>query len=368
MLCCVHCFEDVHQELIKFIKDNGEPHRSCDYCGSRRTYAFEPHRLESLFLPLLSCYEVAAPGVNLIPDEDATECGELLLDLLQVDFSLFSEAAWADWSKANELLDSILNDPMDIRDGGYAVDTESLWCRREQNFTERSEVDLWDTFSNHLQYERRFIPDEHDPEISDPRYGLPAWLPRLERLLPAGTRFYRGRRDRYILDEMGAPPHDKASAGRANPEGIPFLYLASDIDTVIAELRPEKGLTLSIAEFTLSKEVRIVDLSESPANPSPFGFPEGENLNNLMNKYALLRHLKVELARPIDSRKANIAYIPTQYLTEIIRNEAYDGMLYQSAMGSGKNLVLFSPEKAKPISIGYYLVQDIHYTKLVIDG
>jgi hypothetical protein len=319
MLCCIRCFDDIHQELIKFIKENGKPNRSCDYCGSRRTYVIEPHRLESLFTPLLSCYEVAAPGVNMIPDEDAIEVGELLPSLLQEDFSLFSQAAW---SKVNELLDRILNDPMDIRDGGYAFDTESLWCRREQNFTERSEVDLWDTFSNHLQHERRFIPDEHDPEIFDPRYGLSAWLPKLERLLPASTRFYRGRRDRYILDEMGAPSHDKASAGRANPEGIPFLYLASDIDTVIAELRPEKGLTLSIAEFTLSEEVRIVDLSESPANPSPFGFPEGDNLYILMNKYALLRHLNVELARPICQEKPILLTYPRNILPRLFEMKA----------------------------------------------
>jgi len=299
----------------------------------------------------------------MLPDENAFEVGELLTSLLQEDFSVFSEAAW---SKADELLDRILNDPMDIRDGGYAFDTESLWCSREQNFTERSEIDLWNTFSYHLQYERRFIPDERDPEIFDPRYGLHTWLPKLERLLPADTSFYRGRRDRYTLDEIGAPPHDKASAGRANPEGIPFLYLASDIDTVIAELRPEKGLTLSVAEFALSEQVRIVDLSESPANPSPFGFPNDDDLYTLRNKYALLRHLNVELARPIDSRKASIAYVPTQYLTEIIRNEGYDGMRYQSAMGSGKNLVLFSPEKAKPISIDYYRVIDIHYRKQLV--
>ena len=44
-------------------------------------------------------------------------------------------------------------------------------------------------------------------------------------------KWYRARIQRtekpYNKDEMGVPPKEKASQGRANPVGIPYLYLAS---------------------------------------------------------------------------------------------------------------------------------------------
>ncbi|NLK52763.1 MAG: RES domain-containing protein [Syntrophomonadaceae bacterium] len=41
--------------------------------------------------------------------------------------------------------------------------------------------------------------------------------------------------------ELCAPPKEKCSAGRLNPKGVPYLYLADSIDTVISELRPSTG-------------------------------------------------------------------------------------------------------------------------------
>jgi hypothetical protein len=41
----------------------------------------------------------------------------------------------------------------------------------------------------------------------------------------------------FPKDKMGAPPTEWATAGRANPQGIPFLYLSDAPETTFYEIR-----------------------------------------------------------------------------------------------------------------------------------
>ena len=75
-------------------------------------------------------------------------------------------------------------------------------------------------------YENRFFPQT---EIDEERLrGL------LSHLLLGSDElnqiWYRARlqsmTEPFLRDEMGAPPKHLASQGRANPAGIPYLYLA----------------------------------------------------------------------------------------------------------------------------------------------
>ena len=45
----------------------------------------------------------------------------------------------------------------------------------------------------------------------------------------------------YPIAEMGAPPKRLATHGRANPPGIPYLYLGSLPDTAVAKVHPIQG-------------------------------------------------------------------------------------------------------------------------------
>ncbi|WP_211222764.1 RES family NAD+ phosphorylase [Paludibacterium yongneupense] len=47
----------------------------------------------------------------------------------------------------------------------------------------------------------------------------------------------------YPIDKMGAPPKQLATHGRANPTGIPYLYLGSHPATAIAEIRRKHPLS-----------------------------------------------------------------------------------------------------------------------------
>jgi len=363
MLCCVNCFNDKHTNLIEFIKQNGKAGRLCDYCGKKRTTVIDPGRLRPLFEPILTLYKPLETGENVLPDENWMDVGEPLATLLDQDFFVFSDDAL---DRSSELVEAIFNDnqsPFDTTGNGYIFAPDVLWCSREKSFIERPSAEQWEMFSYHLRYERRFIPDlknDFFDDMMNPQTSLPPVLRRLEGVLRVGERYYRGRTEKHTLESMGAPPRELASAGRANPRGIPFLYLAKDPETVIAEVRPWKGQSISIAEFELVEDVRIIDLSEAPRLESPFGF--SENLYMLKDGYRVLEKLSRQLSKPIDPKTVEIEYLPTQYITEIIRNQGYDGMVYKSAMRSGgHNLVLFSPDKAKAMNIEYVDIIDINY-------
>src|SRR3546814_2028076 len=62
------------------------------------------------------------------------------------------------------------------------------------------------------------------------------------RQVPEGTRVFRARMKERgdawspCAKELGAPPFDKARAGRMNPAGIPYLYVAFDTKTALREI------------------------------------------------------------------------------------------------------------------------------------
>ena len=169
----------------------------------------------------------------------------------------------------------------------------------------------------------------------------------------------KGERIPFDLIEMGPPPPEKTPAGRANPPGIPFLYTALDQPTAVAEIRPWKGALVSVAKFVLAREIVIIDLANIPPTETPFGI---ESLNWVLESRQMLSILGEKLCTPIDPQASEIEYVPTQYVTELIRDLRYDGILYKSALGPNNNLVLFDPNSARVESVEFVHVAALHYT------
>ena len=59
--------------------------------------------------------------------------------------------------------------------------------------------------------------------------------------------------------ERMCPKIGRANEGRANPKGIPYLYLASNRDTALAEVRPWVGSYVSVGQFKISRKLRVVN-------------------------------------------------------------------------------------------------------------
>src|SRR6266566_4486089 len=55
------------------------------------------------------------------------------------------------------------------------------------------------------------------------------------------------------------PIRGRAKEGRVNPKGIPYLYLATHRDTAVAEVRPWKGGVVSVGQFRVVRDLRLVN-------------------------------------------------------------------------------------------------------------
>lgn len=208
-----------------------------------------------------------------------------------------------------------------------------------------------------LTKENRYhLPPESDRFVS----ALVRYAERQKTIkFAAGESFWRARAhdfspdQPFSLEQMGAPPRDKAGHGRLNPRGIPYLYLASDELTAISEVRPWKQLNLTVAEFQASRELRIVNITrqERFAQPTPPDLTGAE--------FTWSQIITWLFSHPFDPRD-DTAYVPTQYIAERVKAAGFDGIAYDSALHTGGyNVALFDTSAAKAISRKVAKVTDI---------
>jgi hypothetical protein len=151
----------------------------------------------------------------------------------------------------------------------------------------------------------------------------------------------------YPINEMQAPPPKYASHGRANPAGIPYLYLGSEVDTAASEIRPHTGEIICVAEFTTPNDLKIVDLRNPRQTVSPFLLADEADVGRMRSDIRFLERLGEELTRPVLPQAAAFDYTPSQYLCEFIKKCGYDGVIYRSSVSIGMNMALFKPNRAQ---------------------
>jgi hypothetical protein len=155
---------------------------------------------------------------------------------------------------------------------------------------------------------------------------------------------------------MGKPPTEKAIEGRANPQGISYLYLASNSDTAIAEKRSQLKDAITVGEFRVNDEIIVIDL-RNPQIGTPFKW--GDNLEFVLKIQGFLKLLGFILSKPVDRNKTQLEYLPTQYLCEFIKDQDFHGVLYNSFLGDGYNIVLFDETKVDCVSTKLYEITSI---------
>jgi RES domain-containing protein len=169
--------------------------------------------------------------------------------------------------------------------------------------------------------------------------------------------------------DLGTPPKDQAKEGRANPRGIPYLYLASRIETAIAEVRPWIKADVSVGYFKLTRRIKILDVSDDKPkwHASGFDFLTGEKVEWSFTQEELEVYAWGDINRafslPIQPGTEASQYIPTQYLAEYFKNHGYQGIAYRSSVDeSGYNLVLFKPAFAKLAHARVFDISAIKYS------
>lgn len=155
---------------------------------------------------------------------------------------------------------------------------------------------------------------------------------------------------------MKAPPAEKAVAGRANPRGISYLYCSTDPLTCVSEIRPWKGAKVTIAEMIVNKELVVLDLSNTKFSPFIL-----ENSEDIITVRMLVGNFSQDISQPINPEVAELDYLPTQYITEIIKRIGYDGIYFKSSLGLEYNIVIFDQNNVSVNNIEYDVVRGITY-------
>lgn len=326
--CCATCFSD---RLIRsqLIHQCDPVTQTCDYCGAENGLCVEPARLGQWFETLLATYE-------LDPD------GSLLVDLVIDEWGFFRDSGLSKIA-AKDLLAEVLDDGEIVRKRFSAIP-----------YLTGGNLRRWEDLRDEMMHVNRWF------------LNVPMDMDRTEELLNqlitplselGELSWYRARLMTndvaYPLTEMGAPPAHLAGHGRANPAGIPYLYLGSTRETSVAELRPHTGEEACIAEFEMVRDdLKLADLRDPGALVSPF-YGDESWVIQLRADLPLLSRLGDELTRPVHPRGAPFEYIPTQYLCEFIKTCGFDGVVYRSSVSSddGINMALFDPAAACAVRV-----------------
>ena len=128
----------------------------------------------------------------------------------------------------------------------------------------------------------------------------------------------------YFGADIDAPPARFVQGGRFNRTGISYLYLADNVETCIAEIHLQVGQICSIAQFECVKKGKYVLIEIQAGNN------EIENLYNTLTK-------------PVHSGIKDY-YLVTQFFADVFRKMGYDGMIFPSTQGEGKNVVSFNKD------------------------
>lgn len=247
-----------------------------------------------------------------------------------------------------------------VRDPGLLVRDilgEAACDRRYSPGTEVLELKSgWDEFKNELKHKNRFFPTatlfssvlSPAPEARGVEAGVfYQLLEQLEAPVYRGAVFYRARiSDTQIAPgEMGCPPPLLATGGRANPAGIPYLYLAENEETCIAEVRPANSSSIYVSRFRPRVDLKVLDLTSPRLHCSAASFEETQ-LGYVLGLLNFLELLSLELSKPVRAENSHLEYLPTQFLCELIKSRTnLQGIVFNSSFGFGRNFVFFSSDE-----------------------
>lgn len=233
---------------------------------------------------------------------------------------------------------SMVDEPLlheDLRQE-FIIAFDRMWCQQNPYRLEHSKVLIhsWLEFAEVVRTNRRFLTPldttAHDPmddELLPTGKVLGAVGDAIQRSdqrvlkRSADLRITRARvhESSEILDTaqtLGSPPSSRAKHNRMSGEGISMFYGAEDADTAIAEIRSNSNQVVTVGSWTPTCELVYLDLLAAQPIPSIFDADE----RSYRTELRFLIGFADDLARPIDVEDRGLEYIPTQIVTEYIRD------------------------------------------------
>ncbi len=339
---CRHCIGD-DPYLRNLVRKAFVANRACTYCNSSRRRAG----------PISSVMSAIFRGIRYNYADDATAA---VPAGIEVDYYSskdvvddVADSEGLEWPE--QLIEDIANA---LTDDSWVQAAEGHWMgshgHEVLNYS-------WRAFTHAVKHKSRF---HFRSPRSDHSYGeevsVDEMLPflanlvrrhRLPRKLVAGTTAYRVRvgQHPHSVQELGPPPPQGARAGRMNPAGIPYFYLAMTEQTALAEARIAAGQVATVSRWALAKDLYVLDLTRLLRAPSVFtGRWADHDLVQFI--YAFVH----AISQPVNhDGSEHIEYVPTQVISEFFaqafryaKGRSLDGIIFPSAPVQGaKNLVLF---------------------------
>lgn len=319
----------------------------CAYCNSQEVFVYTPSQLSLFFKGIIDLYEVdnesdMSIGVKIIEDFKNKVFTSKLISSNNID-NLIRDIIIDD----KDSYQSILENPVALK----------ISKTLERENANQTLFLSWDKFSKEIKTTNRF-----HLENSLDLIHLKSLFQHYVKELPMGRKFYRARisNDKvgYSVAQMGNPPSNLAKAGRANPEGISYLYLSNNIKTTLYEVRASHYDYVTVGAFRLEESISVVNLNRLTYDV--FRLAEIESLEEVIIHGSFIDKLEKELSKPRRRSDSELDYIPTQYISELIKSMGFDGIEFTSSLyAEGVNLAIFNPEKFSCLSVDVYEVVDL---------
>ncbi|MCU5081675.1 RES domain-containing protein [Bacillus thuringiensis] len=358
MKCCEKCFMSSELKgIIKSLDNLG----NCDFCSNKNVYVYDlKHNrgLDAVFNHILNIFKL---GEELMEDGYPEYKLISIKDEFERKWNIFNNF---DGIKIHRFLNSLLKDnyPDKIQLLNNQVGIIE-WIN--ESYLEQNSVlkgSQWEDFVEYIKHENRFHSNHVNYEV------LKDYLERLTTTIDEDEVFHRARisnDEELDRNKMGAPPKRFATAGRANSEGISHLYLASDIETVISEVRPSLSDTVYIGRFPIKEKLKVIDFRRLKGldvfrMDDPTIYAINLDIFNEMNK---------AISKPVRSGDSKLDYLPTQFIVDFIKslNETkaagYQGIVFESTLStSGYNLMIFDPELLECRRVEKRVINTLNYT------
>ena len=353
MNCCVNCFSDpgLKSRIEGLISKTG----NCNFCLAKNIDIVRCEDLSLYFEPLFNLYANHPNAEKSLKINEPVLMGEHL------------DRYWPNlFNKPAISIEMILH-LIDQIGKGYENYSTSLFEEPvELEYLISSDIDLssdlglkWDSFSKEIKFENRFFLNEE--------FDIKPLKPLLRSLggnYPVDSYFYRARISDELLsiDKLGKPDFRFATAGRANPIGIAYLYVSESVETTVYETRTSLHETISVGRFRVNQPLLVMSL-KNIAEYGPFEISDkGLEVDDFIKYRPYLLKLGDELSKPVRKQDSHFDYLPTQFLCEFIKSLGFDAVEYKSAMNPvGYNLAVFNDSKLECVDARFFTVNDLKY-------
>lgn len=357
MYCCENCFSD--SELQAIVR-SGSIKGDCDLCESQNVHICQLENnniLQESFENLIDLYSPIE-----ILENDALVSNPLYLKTILKDYwNIFA----IDENKVDVFLKTLFCDkyrdqPELFDDYVFLPGMNDEQICKKYSLLGNSQ---WGDFVTEIKERNRFHTNIINKNVLKNLFQASC------KKYKKGEIFYRARiwksDKKFICDDMWAPPPYKASAGRANPEGISCLYLANSVDTALHEIRARVHDRASVAKFKLKSDIEVVDLAAID-KISPF---QEIDINLLAYNYIHLKHISSDISKPLRRHDSPLDYLPTQYISDFIKSEGFSGIEYKSTMFfNGLNLAIFDQSLFECVDVKAYDINSIEYKYNKVEG